>query len=501
MKRSTFITIISLLIPLLGMGQSKTTIVDDLYLKPSDVQSQQIQPTQKTKPTPNYKNGAREIVYIERENPNAKVIHDTVYVVGQAGDNLANKNTNGIHDTIYVAGPVNDSIENNQEQGHYLNGFNGTESDLEYAERIRRFHNPKYEIWIGDPRYNDINFLNNNDWNVYVDGSYAYVTPTWTNPYWWNYNYSPYSYGNWGYGFNNFYSPFSYYSGWCSPWGFDNFYGGYGYGGYGGYGYDGYGYGGYGGYGYGGYGGYGYGGYGNNWTNNQGRNPAHDEGTRRDASNAALTGRVGGTGNSAQSMSGGGGYVSSNPYTVVRNSTARTSPKNNVGSTPVTRSGNLSNTGNTRIISTNRNGIGLVRTGGLRNLNGINQFNGGNTGSRTSTTYTINTAPRTTINRNSSNSVSNQTSGNSRTSYSTNTNSGNYSTDSRRSSSPVNSNSGRSSSSYNSSNYNSSSNSSPRSSSSYSGGSSSSSSNSSSSSSSGSSSGGSRSSGGGGGRR
>jgi hypothetical protein len=224
MKRSTLITVISLLIPLLGMSQTKSSFVDDVYLKPGDSKTtDSSQPNGQTKKAPNYKNGAREIIYNERETPVAKAGHDTLYVVGEE----------------------NDSTVNNEEQGHYLNGFNGTESDLEYAERIRRFHNPKYEIFIGDPRYNDIYFLNNYDWNVYVDGSYAYVTPTWTNPYWWNYNFSPYSYGSWGFGFNNWYSPYSYYSGlYSSPWGFDSFYGGFGYGGFGlgyGYGYGGYG--------------------------------------------------------------------------------------------------------------------------------------------------------------------------------------------------------------------------------------------------------------------
>lgn len=491
MKRTTIIIIISFLIPILGMSQTKSTIVDDLYLKPGDAKAQQTtqsqlnQQTQNTKPISKYKNGAREIIYIERENPNSKVIHDTVYVDGKAyidgqvNKSSDNRNKEGIHDTIYVVGQENDSIENNQEQGYYLNGFKGTESDLEYAERIRRFHNPKYEIFAGDPRYNDIYFLNDNDWNVYIDGSYAYVTPTWTNPYWWNYNYSPYGYGYWGLGigFNN----------WFSPWGYDSFYGGYGYG-YGDY----YGY----GYGYGGYGGYGYNNWGNNWYGrNNDRNPTHDEGMRRDVSNLSGAGRVGGINNSAQSMIGGGGYSSSNPYTVVSNTGLRAGSQNPVKTTG-TRINNPSNTSTTRILSTNRNGIGLVRTGGLRNLSSY-QNNNRTTGSRTITSYTINTTPRTNRNTLSSNPMI-VNSGASRVSNSTNTytNSGNYSTGTRSSSSPVNYNSSisRSSSSYSSGNSSYSSGSSSRSSGSYSGGSTGGSSG-------GGGGGGSRSSGGGGSRR
>jgi hypothetical protein len=480
MKRTTIITLISFLIPILGMSQTKSTFVDDLYLKPSEAKAQQVshsqsnQQTQNTRPTSKYKNGAKEIIYIERENPANKVFHDTIYVDGKAYvDGQINKssdrhNKEGIHDTIYVVGQDNDSIEKSQGNGYYLNGFNGTESDLEYAKRIRQFHNPRYEISIADPRYNDINFLNNNEWNVYVDSTYAYVTPTWTNPYWWNYNYSPYSYGYGGLGFSNFYSPFSYYPGWFdSPWGFDNFYGDFGFGfGYGDY------------YGYGGYGycGYGYNSWGNNWygRNNE-RNPAHDEGTRRDVSNFSGSGRVGGINNSAQSMSGGGGYSSTNPYTVVSNTGLRASTSQNTGSkSSVSRTNNPSNQNTSRILSTNRNGIGLVRSNGLRNISNLNQSNNRSTGSRSITSYTINTTPRTNrITLSSNPMIVNSGSGRVTNSTNTYTNSGNYSTGTRSSASPVISNSSvsRSSTSYSNSNSSYSSGSSSRSSSSYSGGS------------------------------
>jgi len=388
MKRSTFITLISLLIPLFGMSQTNTKFVDDLYYKPGDEKT--IVNTQKTQKTPNYKNGAKEIIYIDRENPNSKVVHDTVYVVGDANQRLGNISGKDGHDTVYVVGQANDSTEytqENQEQGHYLNGFNGTESDMDYAERIRRFHNPKYEIFIGDPRYNEINFLNNNDWNVYVDGSYAYVTPTWTNPYWWNYNYSPYSYGNWGFGFNNFYSPF------CSPWGFDSFYGGYGYGGfgYGGFGYGGmygYGYGGMYGYGYGGYGFGGYGGYGgygyDNWGGYSGRSSNYNEQNRRDVSNNNGSSRLGGTRNSASTTIAGGNYSNGSRYTTISGS------RNNSATTNVsgTRSATPSNLRST----SNSNGIGNVRSTGTRY--GLSSSNGTNTLTRSSN-VNINTRPRT----------------------------------------------------------------------------------------------------------
>lgn len=91
----------------------------------------------------------------------------------------------------------NDDYNYDDGEGYYLNGFNGSQSDYEYATRIRRFHNPRFTITIGDPGYNDIYFLNSSDWNVYIDGPYAWVTPTWSNPWYWNYTWAPASYGSW----------------------------------------------------------------------------------------------------------------------------------------------------------------------------------------------------------------------------------------------------------------------------------------------------------------
>ena len=101
----------------------------------------------------------------------------------------------------------NEQDADDDDTGYYLNGFEGTQSDLEYAERIRRFHNPKFTIHISDPAYTDIYFLNPTDWNVYIDNSYAFVTPTWTNPWYWNYTWAPYSYSSlswrWNFGFGS----------------------------------------------------------------------------------------------------------------------------------------------------------------------------------------------------------------------------------------------------------------------------------------------------------
>ncbi|MHB9055326.1 MAG: hypothetical protein ACYC2P_04120 [Paludibacteraceae bacterium] len=255
-----------------GFAQSGR-IIDDIYVTPNDAQMVQaaksvdrakVNKTESNQSTI-YRNGAKEIVFVDRNGNRTTAVSDTVYVVD--GDVVA--------DSL-----VTDNSA--REEGKYLNGFKGSSSDLDYAERIRRFHNPKYTITIADPGYNDIYFLDDDYWNVYIDGMYATITPTWNNPYWWNYQYSPFSYSswawrnNWGYPYyGGYYGLGSYYGGWYDPmysgyygWGGwnDPWYSGYyglgypyygGYYGWGGY-YDGYPY-------YGGYYGYPYG-YGYNYS-------------------------------------------------------------------------------------------------------------------------------------------------------------------------------------------------------------------------------------------
>ena len=230
MKRLSFLVCFLIALISSGFAQSKK-IIDDIYVTPNDaVMVQEVQSAQKTvRQKPAYRNGAREIVFIDQNGNRTNVITDTVYVVD-----------NSIDDSIA-------NVDTLESDGEYINGFKGTQQDLEYAERIRRFHNPRYTITIADPGYNDIYFLNDNDWNVYTDGMYATITPTWTNPYWWNYNFSPFSYNSWGWR-SSLYSPFGwgmggFYDPWYSPWnswyggyslGWDGLYGDY-YGGYGGY--------------------------------------------------------------------------------------------------------------------------------------------------------------------------------------------------------------------------------------------------------------------------
>ncbi len=317
----------------LGYAQSGR-IIDDIYVTPNDAQMvQEVKSaskakTKKQKPAQSavYRNGAREIVFIDQNGNRTTAVSDTVYIVD--GELIA------------------DSLEADSlslDEGYYLNGFSGSKSDLEYAERIRRFHNPRYTITIADPGYNDIYFLDDNYWNVYIEGMYATITPTWTNPLWFSYQNSPFSYNSWAWR-NNWGYP--YYSGWGGYYGWNgyNSWGSYydpwysGYYGWGGYydpwysGYYGWGYPYYGGY-YG-WGGYGwdypyYGGYyGGGWNNSTNQTSRRNYAGGRTAIDTNTSSRRNSVINPA-SGSGRSGYtsVSREPSVAGSQRTATVSPR------------------------------------------------------------------------------------------------------------------------------------------------------------------------------
>ncbi|BEG98169.1 hypothetical protein [Bacteroides sedimenti] len=136
------------------------------------------------------------------------------------------------NDTLYVE-------EDNEDRG-WINGFQGSQDDYEYALRIIRFHDPRFAVSISSPYYWDIVYgLSAWDWNIYVDDFYAYAFPTFTNRLWsdwrfgtlgrgfgynWGYNYYGWGFGfdyGWGYPYYGYYPGYwgGYYGGyWGSPY-------------------------------------------------------------------------------------------------------------------------------------------------------------------------------------------------------------------------------------------------------------------------------------------
>ena len=121
------------------------------------------------------------------------------------------------NDTLYIEEkPYN-------ERGEWVNGFEGTQDDYEYAMRIIRFRNPRYAIPVSSPLYWDVVYsLPSWEWNVFDDGLYAYAFPTYSNRLWWDWR--------WNYPWGSSWA----WSGWYSPWYGNYWYGGW-HGGWGGY--------------------------------------------------------------------------------------------------------------------------------------------------------------------------------------------------------------------------------------------------------------------------
>lgn len=126
------------------------------------------------------------------------------------------------NDTLYI------EEKPYSERGEWVNGFDGSQDDYEYAMRIVRFRNPRYAIPVSSPLYWDVVYgaYPSWEWNVYDDGLYAYVFPTYTNPLWWDWRWN-WSVGGPHWGFSWGWTP-GYYSSWYSP----HWYGGYHWGGY-----------------------------------------------------------------------------------------------------------------------------------------------------------------------------------------------------------------------------------------------------------------------------
>lgn len=440
----------------LGFAQSGK-IIDDIYVTPNDAQMvQEVKSVRKDKmnkvesqQSTVYRNGAREIVFIDQNGNRTTAVSDTVYIVD--GEVIA--------DSL--------AVENeNQEDGYYLNGFKGSKSDLEYAERIRRFHNPKYTITIADPGYNDIYFLDDNYWNVYVDGMYATITPTWNNPYWFNYQYSPYSYGSWGwrsnwgypyysgfgsyYGWGGYYDPWYYgynWGGFYDPW-YSSYYGwGYPYyGGYYGWGssyYGGWGYPYYGGY-YGYPYGYGYGGYYGNLYDSQDR-----RGTSRGTFSSPASGRRTSPVSRQSAVSAADGRytsVSTQRGTANVNSGSRTG-RSTLGTNPTNTTGRSSV--GTRGTTTSRSSYSpdidtRTRTGAVRSTEQWNQTRSANTSGSSSVinrsnpssgrTYDYSTGRSSTPSRTYESTPSRSSDSYSTPSRSSSSSSGSYSSGSSRSS-------------------------------------------------------------------
>ena len=207
MKKFVFVSLLMACMPFLVLAQTN----DDLYFIP------------KKKTEKKVTSGTPAKVVIEKDKTPT-----TVYA--SPGSTVVVKDVNGElrdvdeYNRRYTSRDNTFSMENDtlyieekpyNERGEWVNGFEGSQSDYEYAMRIVRFRNPRYAIPVSSPLYWDVVYaLPSWEWNVYDDGFYAYAFPTYSNSLWWDWR-------------------FDYSWGWRSSWYYSSWYGpGYWYGGY-----------------------------------------------------------------------------------------------------------------------------------------------------------------------------------------------------------------------------------------------------------------------------
>ena len=211
MKKSVLVSLLLVCLPLFVMAQSN----DDLYFIPKKKTEKKV-----TSGTPAKvvieKDKAPTTVYAE---PGSTVVVKDVKGNVRDVDEYNRRYTSRDHtfsmenDTLYIEEkPYN-------ERGEWVNGFEGSQSDYEYAMRIVRFRNPRYAIPISSPLYWDVVYSRPSwEWNVFDDGYYAYAFPTYSNRLWWDWRFN-YSWGwrsSWYY--NSWYGPGYWYGGYWGGW-------------------------------------------------------------------------------------------------------------------------------------------------------------------------------------------------------------------------------------------------------------------------------------------
>lgn len=220
MKKIVLASLMMACLPFLAIAQS---VEDDLYFIPKKKAEKKEEVKQAVKVTVPQKQNNTTVYAAPGSTVVVKDVKGNTRDVDEYNRRYTSRdNTFSMkNDTLYIEEkPLN-------ERGEWVNGFEGSQDDYEYAMRIVRFRNPRYAIPVSSPLYWDVVYgLSSWDWNVYDDGLYAYAFPTYTNRLWWdwrfNYPYRP----SWGFSW-----------GWSSPWYYSSWYPNYWYGGYWGGGY------------------------------------------------------------------------------------------------------------------------------------------------------------------------------------------------------------------------------------------------------------------------
>lgn len=207
MKKIVLASLMMVCLPYLAMAQS---VDDDLYFIPKKKAEKKEEVKQEVKVVVPQKQNTTTVYAAPGSTVVVKDVKGKVRDVDEYNRRYTSRDNNFSmeNDTLYIEEkPLN-------ERGEWVNGFEGSQDDYEYAMRIVRFRNPRYAIPVSSPLYWDVVYgLPSWDWNVYDDGLYAYVFPTYTNRLWWDWRWN-YPYGaSWGFSW-----------GWSSPWYYNSWY-------------------------------------------------------------------------------------------------------------------------------------------------------------------------------------------------------------------------------------------------------------------------------------
>ena len=188
MKKIVLTSLMMVCLPFLAVAQS---VEDDLYFIPKKKAEKKEEVKQEVKVAVPQKQNNTTVYAAPGSTVVVKDVKGNMRDVDEYNRRYTSRdNTFSMeNDTLYIEEkPLN-------ERGEWVNGFEGSQDDYEYAMRIVRFRNPRYAIPVSSPLYWDVVYgLPSWDWNVYDDGLYAYVFPTYTNRLWWDWRFN-YLYG------------------------------------------------------------------------------------------------------------------------------------------------------------------------------------------------------------------------------------------------------------------------------------------------------------------
>lgn len=222
MKKLVLLSFLLAALSQLGMAQS---IGDDLYFVPkkekkekttkverSDEQTVTVVTSDgKIRRVPASETGVATVSSKQLQAATAATVRDATGVERDVDEYNRRYTSANDEEVAYV-----EEEESVEPVGEWVNGFEGTQEEYEYATRLIRFRSPRVAVPVSSPLYWDLVYnWSPYDWNVYADGFYAYAFPTWSNPAWWSWHYDPW---HWNYGWSWHIGWGGFGFGWGDPW-------------------------------------------------------------------------------------------------------------------------------------------------------------------------------------------------------------------------------------------------------------------------------------------